>query len=53
VAQKQKTVQCEVLTDSGHTVEENRGHCDTEPTYGTIQDNDRHFTDYRKQLWTQ
>ena len=36
VTQNQQTVQCEVLTDSGQTVEGSSGHSDTEPTDGTV-----------------
>jgi len=36
VTQKQQTVQCEVLTDSGQTVEDSSGHSDTETTDGTV-----------------
>jgi hypothetical protein len=31
-----KNAQCEVLTDSRQTVEESRGHSDTEPTDGRV-----------------
>ena len=36
LTQNQQTVQCEVLTDSGQTLEDSSGHSDTEPTHGTI-----------------
>ena len=36
VTQNQQTVHCEVLTDSGQTVEGSSGHSDTEPTDGTV-----------------
>ena len=36
VAQNQQMVQCEVLTDSGQTVEYSSGHSDTEPKEGTV-----------------
>ena len=32
VTQNQETVQCEVLTDIGQTVEDSSGRSDTEPT---------------------
>jgi len=31
MTQNQQAVQCEVLTDSGQTVEDSSGHSDTEP----------------------
>ena len=34
VTQNQQTVQCEILTDSGQTVEHSSGHSDTEPSTG-------------------
>ena len=36
VTEIQQTVQCEVLTDSGQTVEGNSGHSDTEQTDGIV-----------------
>jgi len=36
VTKNQQTVQCEVLTDSGQTVEGSSGHSDKEPTDGTV-----------------
>jgi hypothetical protein len=36
VTQNQATVQCELLTDSGQTVEGIIGHSDTETTDGTM-----------------
>jgi len=36
VTQNEQTVECEVLTDSGQTVEDNSGHSDTERTDGTV-----------------
>jgi len=36
VTQKQKTVQCEVLTENGQTVDDSSGQNDTEPTVGTV-----------------
>jgi len=34
--QNQQTVECEVLTDSGRTLEERIGHRDTESTDGRV-----------------
>jgi hypothetical protein len=36
VTETQQTVQCEVLTDSGQTVEDSSGHTDRDPTDGTV-----------------
>ena len=36
VTQNQQTVHCEVLTDSGQTVEDSSGHSDTVPRDGTV-----------------
>jgi len=36
VTQNQETVQCEVLTYSGQSVEESSGHSDTKPSDGTV-----------------
>jgi len=36
VTQSQKTVYCDVLTDSGKNVEDGRGHSGTEKTDGTM-----------------
>ena len=36
MAQNQEKVQCEVLTDSGQTVEDSSGHSDTEQTGGAV-----------------
>jgi hypothetical protein len=44
---------CEVLTDSGQTVEDSSGHSDTEPTDGTLWGADRQRTECRRQHWTQ
>jgi len=35
VAQNQQTAQCEVLTDSGETLEDSNGHSDTETSDDT------------------
>jgi hypothetical protein len=35
VTQNQQTLDCELLTDSGQTVEDSNGHSDAEPTDGT------------------
>jgi len=36
VTQNQETVQCEVLTDIGQTLEDSSGHSDTKPTDPTV-----------------
>ena len=36
VTETQQTVQCEVLTDSGQTVEDSSGHSDRDPRGGTV-----------------
>jgi len=36
VTENQQRVQCELLTDSGQTVEGSSGHSDREPTEGTV-----------------
>jgi len=36
VTENKQRVQCEVLTDSGQTLEGSSGHSDTEPTEGTV-----------------
>jgi len=36
VTQNKQTVQFQVLTDSGQTVEDKSGHSDTEPVDGTV-----------------
>jgi len=53
VTQNQETVQCDVLKDSGRTVEDISGHSETEPMDFTVEGTDRHWTDYRRQLWKQ
>jgi len=52
VTQNQGAVQCEVLTDSGVSVEDSSGHSDTESTDGTLWGTDRLWTDSRRQHWT-
>jgi hypothetical protein len=46
-------VECEVLTDSGQTVENSIGQSDTELTDGALEGTDRQWTDRRRQQWTQ
>jgi len=41
VTQNQQTVNCEVLTDCGQTVEDSSGHGDTEPTDVAVWGRDR------------
>jgi len=48
VTHNQQTVQWEVLTDSGRTVQDNSRCRDTEPTEGAVWGTDRHWTDYRR-----
>ena len=36
VTQNLETVKCEVMTDSGQTVDDSSGHSDTEQTGGTV-----------------
>ena len=45
-------MECEVLTDSGQTVEDSSGHSGTEPTDCKVRGNDREWTDCRRQQWT-
>ena len=42
VTQNKQAVQCELLTESGQTVEDTSGHSDIEPTSSTVCDTDRH-----------
>jgi len=41
VTQNQQTVKCEVLTDTGETVEGSCGHNDTEPTNDSVRSTDK------------
>ena len=42
MSQKQQTVQCDVLTDIGQTVEESSEHSDMEPIDGALLSRNRH-----------
>jgi len=44
--QNKLTLQCEVLTDSGDTVEDSNGHNDTEATDGTMRGTERQRRDF-------
>ena len=52
VTQNKHTVQCQVLTDIGQTVEGNSGHSATEQTDGILRGTDRQWTDCKRQQWT-
>ena len=50
VAQNQKEVLCENMTDSTEPLEDRSGHKDTEPTNGTVCCTDRQWRDYGRQV---
>jgi hypothetical protein len=49
VAQNESKVQCEILTDSGQTLEERIRNREREPSDGTVRVIDRHWSDFRRQ----
>jgi len=52
VTQNKQTVQCEVLTGSGQTLEDSSRHITTEPTDGKVSGTIRQWTECRRQRWT-
>ena len=52
VNENKQTVQCEVLTDSGMTVEDSSGHSDKEPRDGTVCGTVKQWTECRTQQCT-
>jgi hypothetical protein len=44
-------MECEVLKESGQTVEDSSGHSGTEPTDCKVRGTDREWTECRRQQW--